>query len=93
MADFEEAVWKSTIPFLVEARDWSRQPKQFHREIERAHVVLTKSPAFAKHWLKPKFQSRSDVRVCHQMIESVYLLTPSPKFQKIPVEMHVKSLM
>ncbi len=40
LADFEEAVRESTIPFLVEARDWARLPERFHREIERDHVVL-----------------------------------------------------
>ncbi len=43
MADFEEAVRESCIPFLVDARDWSRLPEQFHREIEREHVVLEQS--------------------------------------------------
>ena len=40
LGDFEEAVQESTIPFLVEARDWARLPERFHREIERDHVVL-----------------------------------------------------
>ena len=40
LADFLEAVQESTIPFLVEARDWARVPEQFHKEIERNHVVL-----------------------------------------------------
>lgn len=40
LADFEEAVRESTIPFLVEARDWARLPEQFHREIEREYVVV-----------------------------------------------------
>ena len=40
LADFIEALQDSTIPFLVEARDWARLPKSFHSEIERAHVVL-----------------------------------------------------
>ena len=40
LADFIEALQDSTIPFLVEARDWSRLPESFHREIEREHVVL-----------------------------------------------------
>ena len=35
-----EAFRESNIPFLVEARDWTRLPKNFHREIERNHVVL-----------------------------------------------------
>ena len=41
LGDFEEAVRESTIPFLVEARDWSRLPKRFHQEIERDHVVFS----------------------------------------------------
>ena len=40
MANFEEAARESRVPFLVEARDWSRLPERFHREIERDHVVL-----------------------------------------------------
>ncbi len=40
VADFEEAVRESSLPFLVEARDWARLPARFHREIERDHVVL-----------------------------------------------------
>ena len=39
LVDFEEAVRESNIPFLVEARDWARLPKRFHREIERDCVV------------------------------------------------------
>ena len=39
-ADFTQALHDSTIPFLVEARDWARLPERFHREIERAYVVL-----------------------------------------------------
>ena len=40
LGDFEEAVRESTIPFLIEARDWARLPERFHQEIERDHVVL-----------------------------------------------------
>ena len=40
VADFEEAMRDSSIPFLVEARDWARLPERFHREIERGYVVL-----------------------------------------------------
>ena len=40
IVDFIEALQDSTIPFLVEARDWARLPESFHREIERAHAVL-----------------------------------------------------
>ena len=41
LMDFEDAVRESTIPFLVEARDWARLPERFHREIERDYVVLS----------------------------------------------------
>ena len=40
LGDFEEAIWNSAIPFLVEARDWAGLPERFHREIERGYVVL-----------------------------------------------------
>ncbi len=36
----EEALRLSTIPFLVEARDWARLPESFRREIGREYVVL-----------------------------------------------------
>ena len=34
------AIGESSIPFLVEVRDWAVLPKDFHKEIERNHVVL-----------------------------------------------------
>ena len=40
LMEFEHAVRESTIPFLVEARDWRRLPERFHREIEREYVVV-----------------------------------------------------
>ena len=40
IADFIEALQDSTIPFLVEARDWARLPESFHHEVEREHVVM-----------------------------------------------------
>lgn len=40
LEDFEDAIRESTIPFLVEARDWARLPTRFHHEIEREYVVL-----------------------------------------------------
>ena len=42
LSDFEEALRESTIPFLVEARDWARLPEQFHQEIEQDHLVLVR---------------------------------------------------
>ena len=44
LGDFEEAVRESNIPFLVEARDWTRLPERFHREIESEYVVLVADP-------------------------------------------------
>ena len=40
LADFEEAVRESRIPFLGEARDWARLQTRFLREIEEGHAVL-----------------------------------------------------
>ena len=42
LAEFEEAVTESTIPFLVEARDWARLPQSFHRTVERQYFVIRK---------------------------------------------------
>lgn len=41
LAEFKEGVRESTLPFLVDARDWARVPERFHEEIERNHVVMT----------------------------------------------------
>ncbi len=40
VGDFEEALRESTVPFLVEVHDWAWLPEEFHREIERPHVLL-----------------------------------------------------
>ena len=40
LAEFNEAVQESTIPFLIEARDWARLPDSFQREIEREYVEI-----------------------------------------------------
>ena len=37
---FIEAIRESSIPILVEARDWARLPKSFHTEILKHYVVL-----------------------------------------------------
>ena len=42
LADLEDALRDSTIPFLVEMHDWARLPESFHAEIERRHVVLVR---------------------------------------------------
>ena len=45
LGDFEEALRESTVPFLVEVHDWAWLPEEFHREIERLHVVLWRGRA------------------------------------------------
>ncbi len=40
LLSFTDAVCNSSIPFLVEARDWARLPEHFQREIERDCVVV-----------------------------------------------------
>lgn len=36
----KEALDESSIPILVEIRDWARLPESFHGEIEKGHVVF-----------------------------------------------------
>ncbi|CAK0766335.1 Polbeta domain-containing protein [Gammaproteobacteria bacterium] len=40
LSDFLDTLRESSIPILVEARDWARLPKIFHEEILRGYVVL-----------------------------------------------------
>ena len=51
LGDFAEAVRDSTIPFLVEARDWAWLPERFHREIERGYMVLVGKETLRKSTL------------------------------------------
>jgi predicted nucleotidyltransferase len=38
--DLKEAFIESDLPIRVDIMDWARIPESFHREIERAHVVI-----------------------------------------------------
>ena len=38
--DLKEAFIESNLPIRVDIMDWARIPASFHREIERAHVVV-----------------------------------------------------
>jgi predicted nucleotidyltransferase len=38
--DLKEAFIESDLPIRVDVMDWARTPESFHREIERAHVVV-----------------------------------------------------
>ena len=49
LAEFNEAVQESTIPFLIEARDWARLPESFQREIEREYVVLVAADEWTRY--------------------------------------------
>ena len=40
LAEFLEALRESSIPILVDARDWARLPEAFHAEILRAYVEI-----------------------------------------------------
>ncbi len=40
LVDFLDALRESTIPILVEARDWARLPTSFHEQILKQYVVL-----------------------------------------------------
>ena len=60
LLDFEEAVRESTIPFLVEARDWARLPERFHREIERGYVVVVEGGSPSRGGDDAELQSDRD---------------------------------
>ena len=38
--ELKEAFTESNLPIRVDIMDWARIPASFHREIERAHVVV-----------------------------------------------------
>jgi predicted nucleotidyltransferase len=40
LSDLKEAFTESNLPIRVDIMDWARIPASFHREIERAHVVV-----------------------------------------------------
>ena len=40
LSAFMDAVSDSSIPFLVDARDWARLPKHFRANIESEHVAF-----------------------------------------------------
>ncbi len=61
LADFEEGLRESLIPFLVEARDWARLPERFHREVEREHVVLVSGERMAGDWREVTIGEIADV--------------------------------
>lgn len=38
--DLKETFIESDLPIRVDVMDWARIPESFHREIERAHVLI-----------------------------------------------------
>ena len=60
LGDFEDAVRESSIPFLVEVRDWARVPERFHREIERDHVALSEGSVTPEN----RRRNRTTVKNC-----------------------------
>ncbi len=76
LADFQRALHDSTMPFLVEARDWARLPERFHREIEGGYVAFFGKPG-RREWPR--------VRV-EEIAEKVAM---GPFGSSIKVETHV----
>ena len=60
LSDLWEALRESTIPFLVEARDWAWLPEGFHEEIERDYVVLVEGHRNAEHVEKANRQDPTE---------------------------------
>lgn len=40
LSDLKQAFIESSLPIRVDIMDWARIPESFHREIERAHVLV-----------------------------------------------------
>ena len=40
LSELKEVFSESNLPIRVDIMDWARIPESFHREIERAHVVV-----------------------------------------------------
>lgn len=49
LSDFKNSLYDSSIPFIVDVRDWTCLPSHFQEEISRAFVVLS----------NPKLKTRS----------------------------------
>jgi predicted nucleotidyltransferase len=47
LLDLKEKIHDSTIPILVELRDWARLPERFQRNIESKHEILFPQPLFS----------------------------------------------
>ena len=62
IVDFIETLQNSTIPFLVEARDWACLPESFHREIEREHVVLVEREEHSPQTSRRLGMAENDIR-------------------------------
>ena len=67
LAGFADAVRDSTIPFLVEARDWARVPERFQREIEREHMLFAGPPAWSGNWQKARLGDIIRLRRGHDL--------------------------
>ena len=70
LADLNAALEDSNVPIIVQVHDWARLPESFHREIERAYVVLVEDtsgdsvgrdwlyhPQFPEHWKRKPLYS------------------------------------
>ena len=70
LADLNAALEDSNVPIIVQIHDWARLPESFHREIERAYVVLVENtsgdsagrdwlyhPQFPEHWKRKPLYS------------------------------------
>ena len=46
LCELKEVLTESSIPFLVELRDWFNLPKSFHKEIKNNYVVLIQNNCY-----------------------------------------------
>ena len=55
LADLNEALEESNVPIIVQIHDWARLPESFHKEIERAYVVLVEKEETRNKWHRTTF--------------------------------------
>ena len=71
LGDFTEAVDMSTIPFIVEARDWARLPESFHESILQSYMVLVGADSHSPSRSSPALAGDHHETVAQRLADTV----------------------
>jgi len=74
LEDFLEAIQNSTIPILIEARDWARLPNSFQQEILKNYVVLKTNDVANKEETKENLKQAIELMVQDRMDDYQFLI-------------------